>query len=193
MLLEHPFQTVGRQERAGASRCGTTGAGRSLALTTDSSWYWASPRTRGGAPSRAYDRFWGNALRWLVRDPDLTTLKVTADPPSVEPGKPVGVVVAARDGRTTSPRRAPQVRVELFSVATQKLVAAQTGTDRAGRGGAARVRPARARRLQAGRPARSRASKALGEGEDAVAVRAVGPELSDASVRPELLERHRRG
>src|SRR5690606_26963539 len=32
-----------------------------------------------------------------------------------------------------------------------------------------------------------REGRALGEGEDAVAVRAVGPELADASVRPRLL------
>ena len=33
-----------------------------------------------------------------------------------------------------------------------------------------------------------RGEKVLGEGEDAVAVRSVGPELSDAMVRPDLLQ-----
>ncbi|QSQ23682.1 theronine dehydrogenase [Pyxidicoccus parkwayensis] len=162
------------------------GRGRALVMATDASWYWAFEAHKDGSPNRAYDRFWGNALRWLVRDPDLTTLKVTADPPSVEPGKPVGVVVQARMA-DYQPAVDAQVRVELFSVATQKPVAVQTGTT--GADGVVRLEfappePGPYKLLASAK----KGETDLGSGEDAVAVRAVGPELSDASVRPELME-----
>jgi uncharacterized membrane protein len=184
VLLEHPFQTAGGKN-APLVAVWDYGRGRSLTVASDGSWYWSFTAHRGGSPSRAYDRFWGNALRWLVRDPDLTTLKVTADPPSVEPGRPVGVVVAARLP-DYQPAEGAQVRVELFSVATQKPVAVQTGT--AGPDGVVRLEfappaPGAYKLLASAK----RGETDLGKGEDAVAVRAVGPELSDASVRAELL------
>ncbi|QDE99564.1 glutamine amidotransferase [Myxococcus xanthus] len=184
VLLDHPHQTVGGKN-APLVAVWDYGRGRSLVMATDASWYWAFAAHKDGSPSRAYDRFWGNALRWLVRDPDLTTLKVTADPPSVEPGRPVGVVVQARMA-DYQPAQDAQVRVELFSVATQKPVAVQTGTT--GTDGVVRLEfeppaPGPYKLLASAK----KGETDLGKGEDAVAVRAVGPELSDASVRPELM------
>ena len=65
-------------------------------------------------------------VRGLVRDPDLTTLKVAADPATVEPGRPVGVLVTARmpDYR---PASEATVKVDLFSVKSQRVIASQTG------------------------------------------------------------------
>ncbi|NVJ14601.1 glutamine amidotransferase [Myxococcus sp. AM010] len=184
VLLDHPHLTVGGKN-APLVAVWDYGRGRSLVMATDASWYWAFAAHKDGSPSRAYDRFWGNALRWLVRDPDLTTLKVTADPPSVEPGRPVGVVVQARLA-DYQPAQDAQVRVELFSVATQKPVAVQTGTT--GTDGVVRLEfeppaPGPYKLLASAK----KGETDLGKGEDAVAVRAVGPELSDASVRPELM------
>lgn len=184
VLLDHPFMTVDGKN-APLVAVWDYGRGRALVVATDASWYWAFPSHKDGSPNRAYERFWGNALRWLVRDPDLTTLKVTADPPSVEPGRPVGVVVSARTSDYQAARDA-QVRVELLSVATQKAVAVQTGTT--GPDGMVRLEfappePGPYKLLASAK----KGETDLGKGEDAVAVRAVGPELSDASVRPELM------
>ncbi|MDC0709863.1 glutamine amidotransferase [Stigmatella sp. ncwal1] len=185
VLLDHPFHTVDGRN-APLVAVWDYGRGRALTLASDASWYWAFTAHRDGSPNRAYDRFWSNALRWLVRDPDLTTLRVTADPPSVEPGRPVGVVISARTS-DYQPAQDAQVRVELFSVATQKLVAVQTGT--AGVDGVVRLEfpppePGPYKLLATAK----KGETDLGKGEDAVAVRAVGPELSDASVRPALME-----
>ncbi|WP_338864091.1 glutamine amidotransferase [Myxococcus stipitatus] len=185
VLLEHPHLTLDGKN-VPLVAVWDYGRGRALVMATDASWYWAFAAHRDGSPSRAYDRFWGNALRWLVRDPDLTTLKVTADPPSVEPGRPVAVVVQARSA-DYQPAQDAQVRVELFSVASQKPVAVQTGAT--GQDGVVRVEfappePGPYKLLATAKKGESE----LGQGEDAVAVRAVGPELSDASVRPELME-----
>jgi uncharacterized membrane protein len=184
VLMDHPFMTVDGKN-APLVAVWDYGRGRAMTLATDGSWYWAFTAHKQGSPSRTYDRFWGNALRWLVRDPDLTTLKVTADPPSVEPGKAVGVVVSSRTS-DYQPAQDAQVRVELVSVDTQKPVAVQTGL----------TGPDGMVRLEFAPPApgpyklvatAKKGEQDLGKGEDAVAVRAVGPELSDASVRPELM------
>ena len=186
VLLDHPGLPVDGKP-APVLGVWEYGRGRAAALTVDASWYWAFTSHRQGSPTRHYDRFWGNALRWLVRDPDLTTLKVTADPPSVEPGKPVGVVVVARMP-DYQPAADAEVKVDLLSVATQKVIATQVGTT--GPDGMARVEfpppePGPYRVIASAR----KGERPLGEGEDAVAVRAVGPELSDASVHTDLMER----
>jgi hypothetical protein len=104
----------------------------------------------------------------------------------VEPGKPVGVVVSSRTS-DYQPAQDAQVRVELVSVDTQKPVAVQMG--QTGPDGVVRLEfapPAPGPYKLVGTAKKGETD--LGRGEDAVAVRAVGPELSDASVRPELLE-----
>jgi hypothetical protein len=95
VLLDHPFAMVDGKS-APVLSIWEYGRGRVMALTTDGSWAWAFTSHAGGAPSRVYERLWSNAVRWLVRDPELTAMSVAADSPSVEPGKPVGVGVVAR-------------------------------------------------------------------------------------------------
>jgi uncharacterized membrane protein len=184
VLLEHPFQTVDGKN-APLVAVWDYGRGRSMAVTTDGSWYWAFGAHAQGAVSRSYDKLWTNALRWLVRDPDLTTLKVVAESPSLEPGKPVAGVVTARLP-DYEPAAGAQVRVDLYSVAARRVVASQAVT--ASPEGVARAEfpppaPGPYKLLATARVA----DKELGAGEDAVAVRAVGPELSDAAVRPQLM------
>jgi uncharacterized membrane protein len=185
VLMDHPFVTTGGKN-APLVAVWDYGRGRAMVLATDSSWTWAFTAHRDGSPDRTYERFWGSALRWLVRDPDLTTLNVMADPPSVEPGRPVGVVVSSRLS-DYQPAEGATVRVELVSVDTQKPVAVQTGVT--GADGVVRLEfapPAPGPYKLLGTA--KKGTLELGKGEDAVAVRAVGPELSDASVRPALME-----
>ena len=75
VLLDHPFQNV-EGKSAPILALWDYGRGRSLALMVDDSWQWAFTMHSQGASDRSYDRFWGNALRWLVRDRDLDTLQV---------------------------------------------------------------------------------------------------------------------
>jgi hypothetical protein len=162
------------------------GRGRSMAIATDGTWYWAFPSHAGGAPTRSYERFWSNALRWLVRDPDLTTLSVTADPSSVEPGKPVGVVVVARQN-DYQPAQGAKVSVDLIDADDGKVIAQQSGE--ADAEGTVRIEfppPEPGAYKVVGRATKD--DKPLGESSDAVAVRAVGPELADARVNSALLQ-----
>lgn len=185
VLLDHPFQNV-QGQNAPVLALWDYGRGRSMALMVDSSWYWAFTAHANGTPTRHYDKFFGNALRWLVRDPELTTVTLTADPPAVEPGKPVAAIISARTP-DYQPANGAQVRVDLIDVNTQKIVASQTLTT--GPDGTARAEfppPAPGPYKLSG--AAKLNDKVLGTAEDAVAVRAVGPELSDASARPELMK-----
>lgn len=183
-LLDHPFTTVeGRNAPVLAIQ--EVGRGRSLALTTDGSWYWSLPAHAGGSSSRSFERFWSNAIRWLVRDPELTTLSVSADPPTVEPGQPVVAMVVARLP-DYQPAGGASVVGELLSADDGKLVAQRSAV--AGPDGTARLEfpapPAGAYKIVA---RGFRGDKSLGDSSDAVAVRAVGPERSDVRVNAALL------
>jgi hypothetical protein len=185
VLLDHPHATAGGKN-APILALWDYGRGRSLSLMVDGSWYWAFTSHALGAQSRHYEKFWSNALRWLVRDPDLTTLQVTADPPSVEPGQPVGVLVSARMP-DYQPAAEAEIKVDLWSVKTQQVVATQRGVTSSD--GVVRLEfsppgPGAYKLLGSG----SKGPLSLGEGEDAVAVRSVGPELADAAVRPTVLQ-----
>jgi uncharacterized membrane protein len=185
VLMDHPFENV-EGKSAPVLALWDYGRGRSMALMVDDTWLWAFSSHRQGPPNRAYERLWGNALRWLVRDPDLTTLQVTAEPPTVEPGNPVGVAVTARKA-SYEPAAGAQVTVELYSVEAQKVVARQTAS--AAPDGTVHLSfPPVAAGAYKLLGTASLGGQELGRGEDALAVRAVGPELSDASARPALLE-----
>jgi hypothetical protein len=97
----------------------------------------------------------------------------------------VGAVVTAREV-DYQPAAGAEVTVELSSIRERKVVASARATT--GPEGTARVsfpgQPAGAYRIHA--VAKS-AERTLGEGEDAVAVRSVGPELTDATVRTDIL------
>lgn len=185
VLLEHPFAEVGGSP-APVVALVDVGRGRSLAVATDSTWMWAFTAHQKGAPSRAYERFWGAALRWLVRDPDLTTLQVTADPATVEPGQPVALNVIARLA-DYQPAPGATVTLQLSPVDGRSPTKHEVVTTAAD--GTARLElpslPAGAWKVSA------RAEKdgvLLGEATEAVAVRPTGAERADARVGVELLK-----
>jgi len=185
VLLEAPSVLVlGRPAPVVAVR--EVGAGRTLAVATDSSWFWGYLAAEEGGSPRAYQRFWNAALRWLVRDPSLTPLQVAPDRPAAEPGEPVGLSVQVR-GPDWGPSPGAQVTAEL--VGEDGKVAAR-GQATAGADGVARVEltppaPGAYRIVATGPPAAPGAPPE--RAQSAVAVRASGPEDADAAPRPELL------
>ncbi len=185
VLLDHPHLTVGG-ENAPVLAVGEFGRGRSMALTTDSSWFWSIVASgEGGGTSRAYERIWSNSIRWLVRDPELTPVLVQAVQRSLEPGQPVAATITVRRA-DYGPASGAAVEVSLVDVESGHTLRADPLT--AGADGTARVEfespgPG-AYKLEAkasvdGRP--------LGVGQDVVAVRAASLERSDVKTRPELL------
>ena len=192
VLLESPgVQVDGRPAPVVAVR--EVGSGRSLAITTDSSWFWGFLAAEEGGSNRSYQRFWNNALRWLVRDPALTPVQVEPDRPAVEPGEPVGLSISVR-APDYGPGAGAPVSAELVSeegrvVARGEAVAGPDGVahlELATPGpGAYKVVASARPRCSAGAPCPSDAPVEHATG--AVAARASSVEDSDAAPRPELL------
>jgi len=183
VLLEAPGVLVdGRPAPVLAVR--EIGAGRTLALTTDGGWRWGFLAAEAGQGDRSYRRFWSAAIRWLVRDPDLTPLKVEPDQPAVEPGAPVGLTLTVR-GPDYGPAPGRKTTVEL--VAEDGRVAARAEAV-SGADGTVRVElvppgPGAYKVVATGETAGGPAEVAT----TAVAVRGAGPEDADGTPRPELL------
>jgi uncharacterized membrane protein len=78
-LLVHPTLKTPDGKPAPVLVASDVGKGRSLALLTDTAWHWSLPAAGEGDDGRAFQRFWENAMRWLVRDPALTLLRIELD------------------------------------------------------------------------------------------------------------------
>jgi len=95
-LLVHPGLTEGGQPLP-VLAVREVGEGRSLALTVDASWRWSFSEAASGRGNQAYLRFWKNALRWLVADPDDRRVVVAPSRENVLLGDSVRLVVNVRD------------------------------------------------------------------------------------------------
>ena len=94
-----PPDAEGSRRQAGAGAGGgDAGKGRALALLTDSAWHWGFLAAGEGDDGRAFQRFWENAIRWLVRDPALTLLRLELDRMEYRRNQPI-VGARARDAR----------------------------------------------------------------------------------------------
>jgi len=185
VLLDQPHLTAGG-ENAPVLAVGEAGRGRVMALTTDSSWFWSIVASgEGGSTSRAYERVWSNAIRWLVRDPELTPVIVRASQRSIEPGQPVFATITAR-GSDYGPAAGAEIEVSLIDAETGNTLRKERRS--AGVDGTAQVElgtpQAGAYKIVA---RASLAGQELGEGFDVVAVRAASVERSDVQARPGLL------
>ena len=78
-LLAHPTLRTEDGKPAPVLAATDAGKGRSLALLTDSGWHWGFLAAGDGDDGRTFQRFWENAIRWLVRDPALTLLRLELD------------------------------------------------------------------------------------------------------------------
>ena len=187
---------------------GQFGRGRSMALTSDSTWYWSLVAAGAGQGARAYETFWHNAIRWLVRDPAFTPVKLTSERDVFEAGEPVSLDAQARTTDYGAAAGAG-VKVELFSAEDGHLLQfpdAVAGADGDARLSLENVPPGAYNAVatfdlkhsggEVPRAAGGGSATALpagGGGEvpranAAFVVEAGGPELTDAAPRPELLE-----
>ncbi|MFZ5476605.1 MAG: glutamine amidotransferase [Myxococcota bacterium] len=92
VLLEHPT-------RAGTPVLAVreVGKGRTMALMGDSSWRWSFAEAGEGRGNQAYLRFWKNAMRWLIGDPDDQPVVVEAGRENYTVGQQIQLRVRARD------------------------------------------------------------------------------------------------
>ena len=128
-LLTHPTLKGPDGKPAPVLVAGDAGKGRSLALLTDSGWHWGFLSAGEGDDGRAFQRFWENGIRWLVRDPALTLLRLELDRLEYRRNQPIAVRVRAMHA-DYSP--APGVEV---SLAVNRTDAPQTKDAKDAKGG----------------------------------------------------------
>ncbi len=99
---------------------GEYGAGRSLAVATDSLWHWALPRAGRGGDDGAYRDFWTRALRWLVHDPEMALVRLGLPPGPVRAGHDLKLRARVLD-RAYAPARGARVTGRLRGEGGQVL------------------------------------------------------------------------
>jgi len=209
-LIRALREAAGLTQRELAERIGSTQSvisrlesddydGHSLSMLTDTSWYWgfaslgdaadenaapaAAARAASADAGRSFQRLWENAIRWLVRDPALSLLRVDLDKSELGHGeKPVVRV------RTLRPDYTAAGGVPVTLEVTTDRAAPPAAAGEGGADGEAHpdlpALPPGAYRIRA---------KARLEGQDVVEeqtflVAPEGRELDDVRYRPELLE-----
>jgi uncharacterized membrane protein len=180
-----PVLTVGEAQK-----------GRVLALTSDDSWRWGFADRAGDERGRAYQRFWEAAMRWLIRDPALSFLRIETGQPEYARGQKVQITVRAL-GTDYQPLPNTKVDVsvariptllDITSAARPEPVTGKSGvTDDAGELGFELGTPAlapggyriTARATLSGRPA---------EEDEVFLVRGAGRELEDPEAKDDLFK-----
>ncbi|HUJ29304.1 MAG TPA: glutamine amidotransferase [Myxococcales bacterium] len=169
---------------------GEAGRGRALALLSDSSWYWSFVAAGAQLGPRAYETFWHSAIRWLVRDPALTPMRVAAERPSFEPAgsgsEPPALDVQVRGSDYGA---AAGARISVVESSAEDPVPRAAGSAVAGPDGNARIvlpsLPPGAYKTTV--TARRADGTEVGEAEDAFVVAPASRELIEAAPRPDLL------
>ena len=159
------------------------GKGRTLALTTDTSWHWAFAGLDESGDRIAYDRFWRNAIRWLIRDPELKYLRVILQGEKLRVGRPLRIVLRAYNPDYSPAKKLP-IEWDLTPLAGGKTLARRGLSDDQGelridylpvKAGAYRVR---ARAKPGGRET---------EEQELFLVQSAGVELRDPRPKPAVL------
>ena len=195
-LLTHPFQNGddGRPQPVIAVR--DVDKGRSVSITTDTTWHWSLPQVGlGGGRGDVHRKLLANTLRWLIRDPELSRVKLTidADARGIEPGAAVTALVRAQNA-LYQPEAGATVKLALLpldadargagsdapTTATEPLT---TGADGSARG---LLHPARPGAWKV-RVEVEKDGQLVGVDEDVFVVRTASLERLHAEARPDLL------
>jgi len=190
-LLTHPAPRMGPPGQP-VLAVREVGKGRTLALTTDSLWFWALPDAGTGGRGTAHREVWANAIRWLIGDPALSRVRVEARAGAFDPQEPVMLTVRAFDpgygplaGANVDLVMEGVGGVTLDAKAPTQLVTLQGVTGPEGEW-TVKIPPPGPGAYRVRATARVRGA-ALGSDEDAFLVRSADREISEAAPRPELL------
>ena len=110
VLLEHPSRSGVDGSPLPVLAVGEFGAGRSMALMGDSSWRWSFAEAGEGRGNQAYLRFWKNAMRWLIGDPEDQPVAVEANRENYQVGEEVRITARVRN---VSFAPIPEARVDV--------------------------------------------------------------------------------
>ncbi|MFT7520160.1 MAG: putative membrane protein [Kiritimatiellia bacterium] len=97
VLLEHPTLKGRDGLPMPVLAVAEAGKGRAMALTVDTSWRWSITEAAHGRGNQAYLRFWKNAFKWLMKDPESSRVTVDTPQENYGVGDTVRIIVRARD------------------------------------------------------------------------------------------------
>lgn len=95
VLLEHPTLSGQDGEPMPLVAVREVDQGRSMVVASDSTWFWSFKAGGEGEDAHHYEVFWENAIRWLIKDPELDLLKVRALREVVPVGEATEVLITA--------------------------------------------------------------------------------------------------
>lgn len=196
-LLAHPFLNVSSLP-APVVAVREVGKGRSMAVLTDSTWVWSLPHVGKGGRGDVHRRFFANALRWLIRDPELSRVKIVVDLPDaskgIEPGVPVPLEVRTFNAKYQAEGK-DSVKITLVPLdapdSTAPIVIEGVTSEGAnGEEGTLRTTlpPPTAGAWRVRVEAMDATGKAIGADEDAFIVRATATEKLHIEPRPDVLQ-----
>lgn len=163
------------------------GRGRSMAITTDSLWYWRFVALAEEGAGREFDRFYNNALRWLIRDPELARVRLRADRAVYGPDDPVSAEVRVL-GPDYDGLGGAEVEADLLPVgdasASPRTANSLTGEDGVSILSFGPLPPG----MYMLRAAAHSGGEPVGTAEEPVVVEAADRELQNPFPRPEVLE-----
>ncbi len=96
-LLVHPRLRTSAGQPQPVVSLREVGLGRTLAVTTDSLWRWSFVHAGQGGDAFPYNRFWTAAVAWLLRDSEMTPLRMVVEPATPREGDEVGVHLLVSD------------------------------------------------------------------------------------------------
>lgn len=97
VLLQHPTRTEADGTRVPIMAVREVEQGRVMTLGVDSSWRWSFSEAGSGRGNQVYLRFWKNALRWLVADPEDRRVVVVPSRENVLLGDEVRLTAKVRN------------------------------------------------------------------------------------------------
>ncbi len=183
-LLEHPQMNDDTGRPAPVVAVMEAGRGRSMAVTADSTWLWSFQAAKQGRPPRAYEEFFRHAIRWLVRDPELTQVRVQAERERFAPSDAVSLNVKARS-RDYGPADGARIEVEVRPAAGggSRQIKGVVGAEGTARLEVGLLGPGAYRATAVAR----RDGEELGRAEDVFVVEEGGVELSRPGPRRDLM------
>lgn len=96
-LLEHPTVKTGKGRPLPILSVREVGEGRTMALGIDSSWRWSYSEGIEGGGNQAYLRFWKNAIRWVIADPEDRSIVVQPSQENLKLGEEMKLFVRSRN------------------------------------------------------------------------------------------------
>ena len=96
-LLQHPTAKDDRGQPHSVLSVREVEKGRVMAVNVDSSWRWSYSEALEGGGNQAYLRFWKNAIRWLIADPEDAKVVILPSKENNLVGEEMLITVRSRD------------------------------------------------------------------------------------------------